>query len=119
LIGGQVGESYNVGTGEERLNLDLVKAICDLVDLIEGRADGTSRRLIEHVVDRPGHDRRYAIDSRKISRELGWRPNVSLDDGLRKTVLWYRENKAWWAPIVRDKYDRSRLGLGSRGFGGD
>jgi dTDP-glucose 4,6-dehydratase len=93
---GRVGETYNIGGNSERKNLEVVTAICDLVD--EQRPDNTlgpRRKLITFVTDRPGHDRRYAIDASKISRELGWRPAEEFKSGLRKTVAWYLEHGAW------------------------
>jgi dTDP-glucose 4,6-dehydratase len=91
-----VGETYNIGGNSERKNLDVVTAICDLVDeLRPDAALGPRRKLITFVTDRPGHDRRYAIDASKISRELGWRPAEEFESGLRKTVAWYLEHGAW------------------------
>jgi dTDP-glucose 4,6-dehydratase len=85
---GRPGEVYNIGGGSERTNLDLVHRLCALLDELRPDPAGPHARLIEHVADRPGHDRRYAIDARKIERELGWRPSESFDSGLRKTVSW-------------------------------
>lgn len=93
---GRVGETYNIGGNSERKNIDVVTTICDLVD--EMRPDdriGHRRKLITYVTDRPGHDRRYAIDARKIAGELGWQPAEAFEGGLRKTVAWYLENSAW------------------------
>jgi len=93
---GRVGETYNIGGNSERRNIDVVTTICDLVD--EMRPDpalGARRRLITYVTDRPGHDRRYAIDASKIARELDWRPSERFESGLRKTVAWYLDNAAW------------------------
>jgi dTDP-glucose 4,6-dehydratase len=93
---GRVGETYNIGGNSERKNLDVVAAICDLVDELHPDAALRPRRkLIAFVTDRPGHDRRYAIDASKISRELGWRPAEEFESGLRKTVAWYLEHGAW------------------------
>jgi len=93
---GRVGETYNVGGNSERKNLDVVAAICDLVDeLCPDAALGSRRKLITFVADRPGHDRRYAIDASKISSELGWAPTAAFEVGLRKTVAWYLENSSW------------------------
>jgi dTDP-glucose 4,6-dehydratase len=106
---GRVGDSYNVGGRAERSNLQVVEAICDLVD---ERLGGPSRRaLISFVEDRPGHDRRYAIDPTKIERELGWRAEESFESGLAKTVDWYLANEAWWRPIREGKYAGGRLGV--------
>jgi dTDP-glucose 4,6-dehydratase len=93
---GRVGETYNIGGNSERKNIDVVTAICDLVDEMSPDCGaGTRRKLITYVTDRPGHDRRYAIDATKISRELGWRPAEAFEGGLRKTVAWYLKNAAW------------------------
>jgi dTDP-glucose 4,6-dehydratase len=93
---GRVGETYNIGGNSERANVDVVATICDLVDEMRPRAgEGPRRGLISYVKDRPGHDRRYAIDASKLSRELGWQPAAKFDDGLRKTVRWYLDNTAW------------------------
>ena len=93
---GSIGETYNIGGNSERRNIEVVEAVCDLVDELrpEG-ALGPRRRLITFVTDRPGHDRRYAIDASKISRELGWRPAENFEGGLRRTVAWYLENSSW------------------------
>jgi dTDP-glucose 4,6-dehydratase len=93
---GRVGETYNIGGNSERKNLDVVTTICDLVDeLRPNAAIGQRRKLISFVTDRPGHDRRYAIDAAKISRELGWRPAEEFESGLRRTVAWYLEHSGW------------------------
>ena len=107
---GRVGESYNVGARSERTNLQVVEAICDLVD---DRLGGPSRRaLITFVEDRPGHDRRYAIDPSKIERELGWQAEHCFERGLAETVDWYLANDWWWRPIREGKYAGGRLGAG-------
>jgi dTDP-glucose 4,6-dehydratase len=109
---GQVGESYNVGGRNERTNLQVVKAICAILDEVSPR-DGLDREsLITFVTDRPGHDQRYAIDATKLETELGWRAEESFDTGLRKTILWYLNNEAWWEPL-RNRYSGQRLGLAS------
>ena len=108
---GLVGESYNVGGWNERSNLEVVHAICDLVD--EMTAGKHSRRLVTFVSDRPGHDRRYAIDASKIKRELGWTPSESFETGLRKTVRWYIDNPHWWSRIRSGVYRGERLGQGA------
>ena len=93
---GCVGETYNVGGNSERANIDVVTAICDLVDEMRPKTGSAPRReLIRFVEDRPGHDRRYAIDASKITRELGWRPGEKFETGLRKTVRWYLDNAEW------------------------
>ena len=110
LTRGRPGESYNVGARSERTNLQVVEAICDLVD---ERLGGPSRRsLISFVDDRPGHDRRYAIDPTKIERELGWRAEHDFDSGLAETVDWYLANDWWWRPIREGNYAGGRLGAG-------
>jgi dTDP-glucose 4,6-dehydratase len=111
LTRGRVGESYNVGGRAERSNLQVVEAICDLVDQRRPLADGASHRsLIQFVTDRPGHDRRYAIDPSKIERELGWRAHHDFNDGLAETVDWFIANEWWWRPIRDGSYRGERLG---------
>jgi len=96
LANGRVGETYNIGGNSERANIDVVRTICDLLDEMRPRSGTASRRdLITYVKDRPGHDRRYAIDASKLSRELGWQPEAEFESGLRKTVRWYLDNSAW------------------------
>lgn len=109
---GAVGRTYNVGGRNEVRNLEVVHAVCDLVDELRPRPDGTRRRdLVTFVADRPGHDRRYAIDAGKIERELGWTPDHAFTEGLRATVRWYLEHEAWCDAVTRDRYDGGRLGL--------
>jgi dTDP-glucose 4,6-dehydratase len=108
---GRVGETYNVGAHCPRTNLELVHAICRIVDELVP-AQAPSARLVRHVADRPGHDRRYAIDASRIRDALGWRPAVGFDDALRATVRWYRENRAW-VEAVGQRHQRQRLGLGA------
>ena len=109
---GTPGESYNIGGRAERRNLDVVLAICDLVDeMAPGR--GSRRDLVKYVVDRPGHDLRYAIDASKIERELGWRPKRDFETGLRETVRWYLDNAPWWQAIRSGAYRGERLGVGA------
>jgi dTDP-glucose 4,6-dehydratase len=112
LSRGRVGESYNVGAREEHSNLAVVAAICDALDAREPLAGGRKRRsLIRFVADRPGHDRRYAIDPSKIERDLGWRAQESFASGLAKTIDWYVANDWWWEPIRSGAYGGERLGL--------
>lgn len=92
---GGIGQTYNIGGDSERTNIHMVESICDLVDEFLGREAGESRSLIRFVEDRPGHDRRYAIDASKIQRELGWRPSARLEAGLRDTVAWYLRETSW------------------------
>ena len=108
---GKVGETYNVGGINERANLEVVRRICALLDTQSPRADGKSYAdQITFVADRPGHDRRYAIDCTKLQRELGWKPKESFETGLAKTVAWYLKNRAWCDDITSKKYARERLG---------
>ncbi len=107
---GVIGESYNVGGRNEKRNIDVVHTICDILDELRPSADGSYRRLITFVEDRPGHDLRYAIDCAKIERELGWRPQETFETGLRRTVQWYLDNPAWWQAIRSGKYRGERLG---------
>ena len=106
---GRLGETYNVGGGAERRNIDLVRTICATLDEEHPRG-APHERLIRFVADRPGHDLRYAIDDRKLRTELGWAPEENLDTGLRKTVRWYIQNRAWWEPIRSGVYRGERLG---------
>ncbi len=111
IMTGKVGDSYNVGGRAERTNLEVVETICDLLDQRRPLADGRRRRsLIEFVADRPGHDRRYAIDPAKIENELGWRAQESFETGLARTIDWYLDNEWWWRPIREGKYAGNRLG---------
>lgn len=104
LARGRVGETYNVGGWNEKPNIEIVKTICALLDELRPSADGSYARLISYVTDRPGHDRRYAIDARKIERELGWRPAETFDSGIRKTVQWYLDNAQWVADVQSGGY---------------
>ncbi len=104
LRSGRPGETYNVGGWNEKPNLEIVHMICDLVDEFTPRQTGSRRDLITFVKDRPGHDRRYAIDARKIERELGWRPKATFETGLRQTVRWYLENEAWVRDVTSGAY---------------
>lgn len=111
LMRGRVGESYNVGGRAERTNLSVVQTVCDMLDRKRPMtASGKRRRLITFVQDRPGHDRRYAIDSSKIERELGWRAVETFESGLEKTIDWYLSNAWWWGPIREKSYAGARLG---------
>ena len=96
---GRIGESYNVGGDAERTNLAVVEAICDALDARRPRRHGSYRQQITFVADRPGHDRRYAIDASKIRDELGWQPSRSFEQGLADTIEWYLDNEWWWKPI--------------------
>ncbi len=101
---GKTAETYNVGGFNEWRNIDLVKLLCDLTDDILNREKGTAQRLITFVKDRPGHDKRYAIDASKISNELQWKPSVTLEEGLKVTIKWYIENKDWLENVVSGEY---------------
>jgi dTDP-glucose 4,6-dehydratase len=109
---GEPGRTYNVGGRNERTNLEVVHAICDLVDELRPHPGGGSRRdLIEFVTDRPGHDLRYAIDADRIATELGWAPHFDFDSGLRATVQWYLDHQDWCDEVTTDSYGGERLGL--------
>jgi dTDP-glucose 4,6-dehydratase len=117
---GRPGERYNIGGGNERTNARLVDELCDALDGLRPpsgnpalRGAETYRSLKTHVPDRPGHDRRYAIDAEKIRHELGWYPQHDFRTGLRATVEWYLEHADWCARIQAGRYDRERLGLKS------
>lgn len=110
---GQPGEVYNIGGNNEKTNLQVVHAICDLLDEQSPRQDGSSYRdQITFVKDRPGHDRRYAIDAGKIKRELGWVPGETFETGLRETIKWYLNNQDWCRRVLDGSYRGDRLGLG-------
>ncbi|MEI7457929.1 MAG: dTDP-glucose 4,6-dehydratase [Pirellula sp.] len=108
---GRLGETYNIGGDSERSNLQVVHAICDLVDEQLGREPGHARSSIRYVQDRPGHDRRYAIDASKIQSELAWKPSVAFEEGLRATVGWYLSEKSWVQRVSSGDYRRQRLGV--------
>ena len=110
---GRIGHTYNVGGRNERSNLHVVEQICGLLDAMLPARSGARNRLISFVTDRPGHDRRYAIDASKLERELGWSAKETFETGLEKTVRWYLDNKAWWQTILGAGYNASRIGLGS------
>jgi dTDP-glucose 4,6-dehydratase len=110
---GKPGEVYNIGGLSERTNMQVVHAICDALDRVRPDAVfGSRRRLIEHVADRPGHDRRYAIDCSKLIAATGWRPSVDFEKGLQNTIGWYLENEAWINRVRDGSYKGERLGLG-------
>ena len=111
---GRLGESYNVGSRAERTNLQVVETICDVLDELRPKpGGGTHRDLIRFVTDRPGHDFRYAMGADKVEAEVGWRPDVDFETGLRRTVQWYLDHEAWWRPLKAGVYSGERLGLGS------
>lgn len=112
---GRPGETYNVGGDAERTNLTVVETICDLVDeAADPLPSGSRRELITFVADRPGHDLRYAVNHDKIEQELGWKPSVSFEQGIKQTVAWYLANRDWWQPLV-DRKATDRVGLGTGG----
>jgi dTDP-glucose 4,6-dehydratase len=103
---GKPGETYNIGGFNEWKNIDLVKLLCKIMDEKLGREKGTSEKLITYIADRPGHDRRYAIDSTKINKELGWKPSVTFEEGLEKTVDWYLANQEWLDHVTSGDYQK-------------
>ena len=105
---GAIGRSYNIGGENERTNLELVQTLCKILDRLKPRTTGAYADLITFVQDRPGHDARYAIDPSRIRDELGWRPSVTVEEGLEKTVQWYLDNEDWWKPL------QNRSGVGER-----
>jgi len=108
LTKGKIGRSYNIGGENERTNLELVQTLCKILDRLQPRTAGAYADLITFVQDRPGHDARYAIDPSRIRDELGWRPSVTVEEGLEKTVQWYLDNEDWWKPL------QNRNGVGER-----
>jgi dTDP-glucose 4,6-dehydratase len=105
LAAGRLGEVYNIGAGNEMTNLEVVHTLCDILDELRPKADGASyRSLVRFVQDRPGHDRRYAIDARKIGREPGWKPAETFGTGIRKTVQWYLDNQEWMREVKSGEY---------------
>lgn len=108
---GHPGETYNVGGNAERKTIDVVRAICAILDRKRPRGDGKSYAdQITFVADRPGHDQRYAIDASKIKRDLGWSPSVTFEQGIEQTVTWFLENETWWRDILEKRYKTERLG---------
>ena len=118
---GTPGGKYNIGSRNERTNREVVEILCSALDevrppdrepVLVARGVKSHRDLVERVPDRPGHDRRYAIDPSRIERELGWKPKREFRQGLRETVLWYRDHREWAAKVLEGKYGRERLGAG-------
>ena len=110
---GAIGRSYNIGGENERTNLELVQTLCKILDRLKPKHTGTYADLITFVQDRPGHDARYAIDPSRIRNELGWRPSVTVEEGLEKTVQWYLDNEDWWKPLQNRRGVGARLGTKS------
>jgi dTDP-glucose 4,6-dehydratase len=106
LLRGKPGETYNVGGWNEKTNLEVVHTLCDLLDHLKPRASGSYREQITYVKDRPGHDRRYAIDARKLEQELGWEPAETFETGMKKTVRWYLNNQVWSDDVASGEYRR-------------
>lgn len=103
---GKLGETYNIGGFNEWQNIDLIKLLCKIMDKKLGRAEGESEKLITYVKDRPGHDRRYAIDATKLNKELGWKPSVTFEEGLERTVDWYLANQEWLDHVTSGAYQK-------------
>lgn len=116
LEAGRIGDTYNIGGCNEQQNIDVVRRICSILESVGTKTAGVDRyeRLIEFVPDRPGHDRRYAIDAGKIQRELGWKPRESFESGLEKTVRWYLDNRRWWQRVLDGSYRLDRIGRARR-----
>lgn len=115
LTQGNIGETYNIGGFNEKQNIEVVRAICELLEeLVPQKPPGVTyyQDLIEYVQDRPGHDQRYAIDASKIAKELDWQPKESFETGIRKTVTWYLDNREWWQRVISGDYQLCRLGQG-------
>ena len=108
---GEVGETYNIGGSNEIRNIDIVKTICDIMDELKPSKNGSYRDLISFVNDRPGHDKRYAVDSTKLKNTLKWKPRESFQSGIKKTIKWYLNNEDWWRKIQKNNYNQLRLGL--------
>lgn len=106
LHNGKIGETYNIGGFNEWTNIDLIKLLCAKMDAKLNRAKGESEKLITYITDRPGHDRRYAIDATKINKDLGWSPSVTFEEGLEKTIDWYLENETWLNNVTSGEYQK-------------
>jgi len=113
LSKGRIGETYNIGGNNERTNLELVQTICEALDKILPEGTFPHSDLITFVEDRPGHDRRYAVNSSKLENELGWTPSIKWNEGFEATIRWYLDNEAWWRPMVKEKNFGMRRGLKS------
>ena len=107
---GRTSETYNIGGNNEIKNIEIVHTICDILNEVKPSKNGDYKKLIKFVDDRPGHDFRYAIDSSKIQKNLGWKPKESFKSGIKQTVNWYIDNENWWKTIQEKKYKQERLG---------
>lgn len=107
---GAIGSTYNIGGHNEKRNIEVVQTICDILQEVAPK-ETNYRDQITYVQDRPGHDRRYAIDASKIEKELGWKPQETFQTGLRKTVQWYLDNETWWKRVQDGSYQGERLGV--------
>ncbi|MFZ2170749.1 MAG: GDP-mannose 4,6-dehydratase, partial [Methylococcaceae bacterium] len=115
LAQGRPGETYNIGGWNEKTNLDVVNTLCEILDELSPNSLGSYKRLITYVKDRPGHDKRYAIDARKLEQELGWKPAETFETGIRKTVAWYLDNQPWVDNVLSGAYrDWETLNYGLR-----
>ena len=103
---GKIGDTYNIGGFNEWKNIDLIELLCEKMDIALGRERGTSKKLITFIKDRPGHDKRYAIDASKIKNELGWEPSLQFNEGLSKTIDWYLNNKSWINNVTSGEYQK-------------
>jgi dTDP-glucose 4,6-dehydratase len=112
---GKVGETYNIGGHNEKKNIEVVNTICEILDTLVPKSTKYAEQ-ITYVQDRPGHDRRYAIDSSKMQRELGWTPKETFESGLLKTVKWYLDNIGWCQNVQNGSYQRERLGVVAGGI---
>ena len=109
---GAIGRTYNVGGHNEKQNIEVVRMLCAILDRLRPRADGKPyAEQIEHVADRPGHDKRYAIDASRIGDELGWLPQETFESGIEKTVRWYLDNETWWRGLLDEHAAAARRGL--------
>ncbi|KAK0330707.1 hypothetical protein LTR94_031798, partial [Friedmanniomyces endolithicus] len=110
---GKPGETYNIGGSSERKNIEVVTAICAILDRVRPRDEGRYADQISYVTDRPGHDYRYAVDASKISADLGWEPSVTFEQGIEQTVTWFLENENWWRSILDVRHAIQRQGVAS------
>jgi len=112
LLDGEIGQTYNIGGNNEITNIEIVNTICSILDELRPRENGLPyKQLITYVTDRPGHDLRYAINTSKINKEIGWFPKETFDTGIKKTIQWYLDNEDWWRKIQDANYNQERLGI--------